>query len=916
MATSSSGGEGAAKRPVFVVVDGYSLLYRAFFATPNLRTSDGRPTNALYGFANMVLRLLDEYRPQAAAIAWDAPAATFRHEAFTDYKAHRPESPDDFKAQVGPVLDMIKALQLPLIEARGFEADDVLGTLACRAAAEGYDVFIVTGDTDALQLVTDQVKVITPLKGVSDTVTYDPTKVTERYGIRPDQIVDYKALKGDTSDNIPGVAGIGEKTASKLIAEFETLDNLYANLEAVKPDRIRRLLEEGRTNAVMSRDLSEIHCDIALDVDPAGCVVVEPDPAMAKEFFSTWQMRSLETRFANRIAAAEKAAEPDLEERDTDYGVAQSPADVAEFAKSVTPGCLSVALDTDPFADRRDAIRGVALSACAEKGLYVPIGGDSGGLFGTEGLPVSALEPVWAAAGRRIAGHHLKAILKALENAGARGLSAEFDTAVAAYLLDSTRSEYRLADLAGQFLGRRARYVFVKLDRKTVESDEARRNRLMEEADLCLCLHEPMKAELQRAGLTRVHDEVDLPLIPVLAEMERTGISVDVEALRNLSARFDAAIHEAEESVFTLAGETFNIGSTKQLQTILFEKMGLKASKKTKTGYSTDSAVLEALAVEMASSGLESNIVQGILDYRELTKLKATYTDALLNLRDPSTGRVHTTLNQTVAATGRLSSSEPNLQNIPIRTAIGQEIRACFVPAPGLVLLSADYSQIELRVLADITQDPELLRAFREDEDIHRLTASRIFGVPEDEVTPSQRRDAKTVNFAVLYGQSDFGLSAQLKIPRKEAKEYIDAYFARFPSVQDYIEATLKEGRRTGYVTTPIGRRRPVPELNDRNHQVRAAGERAAVNSPIQGASADIIKLAMIELRRELRERGDPAALLLQVHDELVLEMLPENLEPVAALVRTVMENAYPMSVRLKVEAKAGPNWRDMKLVS
>jgi DNA polymerase-1 len=397
--------------------------------------------------------------------------------------------------------------------------------------------------------------------------------------------------------------------------------------------------------------------------------------------------------------------------------------------------------------------------------------------------------------------------------------------------------------------------------------------------------------------------------------MERAGIAVDAASLENLSAEFDAAIREAQQTVFTLAGEEFNVGSPKQLQVILFEKMGLKAGKKTKTGYSTDSTVLEQLAADLASAGQETNIVQGILDFRELTKLKATYTDALLNLRDPETGRVHTTFNQTVAATGRLSSTEPNLQNIPVRTAIGRQIRRCFIPAAGNILLSADYSQIELRVLAHMTGDPELTRAFREDEDIHRITASRIFGVPEDEVTANQRRDAKTVNFAVLYGQSDFGLSAQLKIPRKDAKAYIAAYFARFPSVQEYIDATLREARETGYVTTLLGRRRPVPEVNDRNHAVRSFGERAAVNSPVQGTAADIIKLAMIQLEKELDERGNPATVLLQVHDELVLELPPENLKPVAALVRRVMEDAYPMDVRLRVEAKAGSNWQDMEPV-
>jgi DNA polymerase-1 len=897
-------------RPVFVVVDGYSLLFRAFFATPNLRTSDGRPTNALYGFANMMLKLLDDYKPTAMAIAWDAPAATFRHDSYAEYKAGRPEAPDDFRAQVPAVLDMIGALALPLVEARGFEADDVLGTLAERAAGEGYEVFIVTGDQDAMQLVDDHVRVVAPQRGVTDVVLYDAAKVFERYGVRPNQMVDYKALKGDSSDNIPGVTGIGEKTAAKLIAQFDSLDNLYANLDDVTPDRIRRLLDEGRDQAQFSRDLARIHCDIDLPVDPAGCVVREPDPAAAREFFSSWQMRSLENRFAAKMEAAKTPEVPEPVERHTAYRVVSSPSEVADFAGTVRPGALGVALDLDD----NGGVKGVALSAESDSAIFVPVAHAAFGVLDMgEGLSPDVLAPVWAAAQNRISAHHVKGILKAL--AGVAALDPEFDSAIAGYLLDATRSDYRLADMAAQFLGVRAAHVFVKPDRKTVETDDQRRLRLMEEADFALALAAPMTDEIDRTGLKQVYEEVDLPLVPILAEMERTGITVDEGALRRLSNGFDVAIREAEETVNTLAGEQFNIGSTKQLQHILFEKMGLKPGKKTKTGFSTDSSVLEQIALDMVEAGQEPGLVQGILDYRELTKLKATYTDALLAARDPATGRVHTSFNQTVAATGRLSSSDPNLQNIPVRTEIGQEIRACFVPARGKVLLSADYSQIELRVLAHYTDDPELTRAFAADEDIHRITASRIFGVDESDVTPAQRRAAKTVNFAVLYGQSDFGLSAQLKIPRKEAKDYIEAYFARFPSVKQYMDATLKQGRETGYVTTLLGRRRAVPELLDRNHNIRAFGERAAINSPIQGTSADIIKLAMIRLRDDLRDRNDPAALLLQVHDELVLETDPGNLEPIATIVRTAMEEAYPLRVRLKVDVKSGANWRDMKRI-
>jgi DNA polymerase-1 len=913
VATADSPAQAANGRPVFVVVDGYSLLYRAFFATPNLRTSDGRPTNALYGIANMLLRLLDEYNPQAFAVAWDAPAQTYRAQSFEAYKAHRPPTPDDLQLQIEPVRRMFDVLGLPLVEAPGYEADDVVGTLARRAADEGFDVYIVTGDTDTHQLVDEHVHVIQNVRGVSDVVVYDVPKVEERYSLRVDQVADWKALRGDPSDNIPGVSGIGDKTATKLLQEFGTLDGIYDNLDKVQPERIRRLLEEGRENAYLSQELARIHTDISLPIEPKDLRRRQPDRAAARAFFEEFQMHSLTARFADR---EEAAPPPSLTERATDYRVAASPADVAAFAAMVKPGGLAVIADIQPAEARNGALAGIALAAGEGRALYVPLDAAvAGELEMGGGLPTASLAPVWEACEGRVIGHHIKATLKALSAAGLAHLTPVFDTAVAAYDVDPTRSDYNLADMARTILGASVAHELLKGEKRNSETQERRRLRLMEEADLALALVAPLTEQMRSLGVLEVYEKADLPLIPILAAMERAGIAVDVAQLQRLSTEFDAAIRDVEETVYSLAGERFNIGSPKQLQTILFEKMGLPAGKKTKTGYSTDSATLEELAVVMADKGLNPDIVQGILDWRELSKLKATYTDALLALRDPNDGRIHTTFNLTVAATGRLSSSDPNLQNIPIRREVGREIRRAFVAGKGKTLISADYSQIELRVLAHYTRDPELMRAFAADEDIHTITASRIFGVPEAEVTPDQRRVAKTVNFAVLYGQSDFGLSAQLKISREAAREYISNYFARFPSVRRYLDATLQEARETGAVRTLMGRRRPVPEVHDRNRNIRQFGERAAINSPLQGTSADIIKLAMVRLDRELRESGLPATLLLQVHDELVLETAPEHVERVASLVRTAMQEAYPLAVLPKVEVKAGPNWQDMQRI-
>jgi DNA polymerase-1 len=880
------------ERKTLVLIDGNSLLYRAFFALPALSAPDGTPTNAVHGLADMLLRLLDEERPDVVLVAQEG-GRTFRHEAFGDYKAQRPAAPDDLVRQTQLARELMEAFRIPIVAHPGYEADDVIGTLACAGERAGYEVRIVTGDLDALQLVDDHVRVITNRRGMTDTVVYDVAAVKERFGLEPSQLPDYKALKGDSSDNIPGVPGIGDKTAARLLADHGSLEHLLEDAETLPEGRVRTALLAARDEALMYRRLATIVTDLPLETPFDAWAYPGPDLPRVRDLFARLGFRRLSARLPLDGAAPVAPVTQPADFRIRTLSEGPDLARVVEAARAAD----SVALRT--IVDQRERhggrLTGLALSLGG--GEAVLLGGqpadDPLGILGTEEpyrLP-ETVRDLLADPAVGVMGHDLKADLHTLWRAGVPRVALAFDTLLAAYVLNPGRSAYRLADLATEHLGVR-------------RAPDAPADPGWEAAAIAL-LRPVLAARLEAEGVAELYRDVEVPLIGILARMEAVGVAVDEARLRELSAELARDVATVEAEVYRLAGHPFNIGSPKQLQEVLFTELGLTPGKRTKTGLSTGVEVLEELA--------ESHpIVRRILEYRELTKLKSTYADALPRLIDPATGRIHTSLNQTVAATGRLSSSEPNLQNIPIRTEIGRKIRQAFVPARGCRLLSADYSQIELRILAHVTGDPELVRAFAAEEDIHTHTAARLFEVPEEAVTQEMRRRAKTINFAVIYGMSDFGLSRELGIPVAAAREMIAAYGERFPGVRRYAEATVAQARRDGYVSTLLGRRRYLPDIRSANRNFRLFAERTAVNTPIQGTAADIIKRAMIGVDAALRAQRLASRMILQVHDELLFEGPPEEIGALAALARREMEGAFPLKVPLRVEVKAGENWRDL----
>jgi DNA polymerase-1 len=904
-------------KPKLVIIDGYGLLFRAYLTPgPYFATSDGRPTGAVRGFTNMLLTLLNQEKPDALYVAWDAPGKTFRDDKFDQYKAHRPDVSDDLRKQFPVVRQMVEAFGIASMETPGFEADDLIGTLASAAVKEGYEVTIVTGDSDQLQLVGDGVHVRMTRTGVTDMELFDAERVREKYGVGPEQIADFKALVGDTSDNIPGVPGIGKVTAAKLLQQWGTMDNLIAHVDDLPTGKIRDNLANNIEQARLSLELATIHCEVPLEGPVRRYDPTAADWQRVREMFADLEFKTLASRlpsyapisppYEGGAGAGEPAGSFEVE-----VAVIRSAEELESAIRACSDaGVLAIRVETDRVGPTRATLQGIAFAPSPHRAWFVPTTPIlppsspptlSPGLFGDEeedapfAAPPAAFRSVLSDEKVARLGYNAKVEDIVLTRHGAPVGPFAFDAQIAAYVLNPGRTSYSLADLAEEHLN-------VRLEVADAFSEE---ERLAREAALAVALREPMEQRIEAAGLTEIMQRIEMPLIPILADMERVGVPVDKEWLGKLSREMGEKIEGLAKRIYELAGEEFTIGSTQQLQRILFEKLQLPTGKKIKTGFSTRADLLESLASQY-------EIAQRILEYRELTKLKSTYADALPKLINPETGRIHTSLNQTVAATGRLSSSDPNLQNIPIRSEVGREIRKAFVAPKGQTLLSCDYSQIELRVFAHVTKDPELLRAFAADEDIHATTASKVFGVPLDLVTPEMRRRAKTVNFAVIYGQSDFGLANTLGIPTAEAKEFIDAYFALFPGVREYTERTLEDARRNGYVKTPLGRRRYVPEIHSGNFNIRQGAERAAVNMPIQGAAADIMKLAMIDVFRHLRQVCYNCTLLLQVHDELVFGVDEDALPVVTPEIVRLMENAYAMDVPIRVDAKAGRNWAEM----
>ncbi|MCS6802123.1 MAG: DNA polymerase I [Chloroflexota bacterium] len=936
-----------ADRPgLFLLFDGHALVHRAYHAMPPLTVQrTGEPSGAVFGVATMLLRLLADYQPSYLAFAFDLPAPTFRHAEYADYKANRPAGDPDLRAQIPRVRQLVTAFGIPYYEAEGYEADDIIGTLSRQIEERGLDTIIVTGDQDTFQLIDDHISVLTSRKGFTDTVLYTPAAIRERYGIAPHQIPDLKALVGDPSDNLKGVPGIGEKTAAKLLQQFGSVEGILDHLEEVTPTRIREALAAHRDNVLFSKRLATIVRDAPVTLDLDASAVGPFDLAKITEFFREMEFRSLLGRVQTLPGLSERAR--------SEVQLAMFPA-AAQAAGSAPPPTIvrteadlerlerilasaeEIVLDTE--TDSREAMQarlvGIALLPLpGDEAFYIPVGhvdgpalqvvpakhGPAAALLAPSAaagqlpldLVVARLKPVMADPAKPKIAHNGKYDLIVLAEHGVEVAGLRFDTMIAAYLLNERAlglKELAAAKLGmemtpiSDLIGKGAKQI--SMAEVAIEPAAAYAARDVIATARC---RDVLAREIEAQGLSQLFYDIEMPLVPVLAAMERCGIAVDTALLRSLSRELAEKILELEAAIYSSVGHRFNINSTQQLGAVLFEELKLPSARRTKTGYSTDAQVLEELR------GLHP-VVEQILEYRQLTKLKATYVDALPALINPKTGRIHTNFNQTVARTGRLSSSEPNLQNIPVRTPLGRRIRQAFIAGrPGAVLLSADYSQIELRVLAHMSRDPRLVEAFERGEDIHAATAAAIFRVPLEDVTPDQRRVAKTTNFGIIYGISDFGLAERTELSRKEAAEFIRTYFETYPGIKEYLERTKAEARQ-GRVQTLTGRYQLFSEreILSPNPSVRGAAERTAINMPIQGTAADIIKIAMIRLHEELRRREIDCGLLLQVHDELVLEIDEHRLKEVAALVREVMEHAFPLSVPLQVEVKAGKNWDEM----
>ena len=888
------------KQGKLVLVDGNSLLYRAFFALPALTNSQGEPTNAVYGFTVMLLKVLEEERPDMVAACFDLPAPTFRHKEYADYKATRPETPDDLRAQLATAKEVLQALGIPVFEKEGYEADDLIGTLAKRVSDSGEQVLIVTGDLDTLQLVSDRVSVMATKRGITDTVLYDAAAVKERFGLEPSQLVDYRALKGDQTDNIPGVPGIGEKTAARLVAQHGSAERVIERAGELTPPKLAETVRLHAAQIEQAKMLSRIVTDISLDLDLDALRRQEPDQQKLDALFHRLEFRSLLERLSGKRPEA-----PDVD-------VAFEGEELAAALQALQPATrLWMHMATGLGDSISPSLLGLALVPEEGKPVFVAVqqAGPSEGLFGQQAAAgLESVRGLLERADIAKSAHDVKQAYVVLKRLGVRLDGAHFDTMIASYLLDPARASHELQDALFQFLQQRAGETNISEawqsgDLRAAAVEACRRALWVRE------LEPVMESRMEEHGLTRLFREIELPLARTLGDMELAGVAVDVRPLAALSQQLSKAEEELKQQIYTLAGEEFTIASPKQLQRILFEKLGLPRKKRTKTGYSTDAEVLSELAQQ-------HDIVAKILQYRELSKLRSTYVDALPRLVHEDTGRVHTSFNQTVTATGRLSSSEPNLQNIPVRTELGREMRRAFVAGlPDHVLLSADYSQIELRVLAHISGDENLKAIFLADEDLHTRTACEIFGLAPESVTLEMRRLAKVVNFAIPYGVGPQRLARDMGISHEEAVGYMARYFQRFPGVRAYMDGIVEQARREGFVTTLLGRRRYLPDMNSPVRSTREFAERTAINTPIQGSAADIIKLAMLSVERNLLAANQSAQMILQVHDELVFEVPKDQLRETADIVARDMSQAFPLCVPVKVDAKAGPNWADMEPV-
>lgn len=878
------------------IIDGSAYIYRAYHAVAPLTNSAGQYTHAVFGFINIMKRLIKEKAPERMMVAYDSRGKVFRHEMYKDYKANRPPMPEDLVGQIPYIKEYVAAANIPSIEIPGVEADDIIATAALKFSEEGFKVIIVSGDKDLFQLVDENIRVWDPMKNkVMNTAA-----VQEKYGLLPTSLLDCFALMGDSSDNVPGVPGVGPKTAQKLINEYGSLDLLYAEIDGMKKSKMKERLIDNKESAYLSKDLIALKTDVAIPAENDAYLLKEADQDRLRELYEELGFSS----FLKEVERFEKVPTDGFELVVDEEGLEQ----VVEELKKVD----TIALDTETTSlDARKAqLVGISLAIDLERAWYIPVGhkNEGGELTGGQldkQLVLQKLGPIIRSV--QLVGHNLKYDYTVLKSDVGLTLDGTMiDTMLAAYLLDPSRRGLKLDDLCKeQGVELTSFDAVVDGDKREdcfayVDLDKAC-NYACEDVYGALFLWNDMEPKLEEANLLSLFMEVELPLIPVLADMEIAGIKVDKPFLATLADEFEGALGVLEKEIHQLAGKEFNINSPSQLGVVLFEDLGLPHGRKTKTGYSTDIKVLEKLAPK-------HEIPAKIIQYRNLNKLLSTYVVKLADLADPKTDRVHTSFNQAVTATGRLSSSNPNMQNIPIRTEDGNRIRKAFIPADELMFLSADYSQIDLRVMAHYSQDKALLQAFQSGADIHARTAAQVFSVSEMLITPDMRRVAKSINFGIVYGMSAFGLSKQLEITRKEAQQFIDRYFAHYSGVKTFMEQVVAQAREDGFVTTLLNRRRTVPEIEAKNKTRREFAERTAINTPIQGTAADIIKLAMLQVEKSLKEQGLSAKLLLQVHDELVFELPESELSKTKVVVKEAMENALQLDVPLVVNFEEGQN--------
>lgn len=884
------------------IIDGNSLINRTFYALPPLTNSKGIHTNAIYGFASILMKIIDEEKPDYIGVAFDKKAPTFRHKDYKDYKAGRLKMPEELAQQIPLLIEMLTAFGIEKIALEGYEADDLIGTLSKYGEQQGVQVKILTGDRDAFQLASDLTSVWYTKKGISELDKIDSQEVVNRYGVTPHELIDVKGLMGDKSDNIPGVPGVGEKTALKLIQEYKTIEEVYKNIDDIKKKALNKNLNTYREQAVLSKKLATIVRDIPLEINIEDYRLENPYNEKVVDIFNNLEFHSLLERIG--LEADSKELE---QKKELDYKDIINSQDLQQLIDNINKNkTLFIDWLMDGKDHRRKKLQGLAIGI-KEELFYIDL----------ERINVQQvlkeLKVIFESLEIKKVGHNMKELMVFLFNYGIQLKGLEFDTYIAAYILEPSDAKYHLHLLASKYLnqqiiseeqlmgkGKKAKsYVDLNYSEKSTF--------LIGNLDIVKNIHEKLQTKIEEQDMKSLYYEIEMPLIHVLANMENIGFRVEKQELNNLSHEFGNRIQNLTKEIYEFAGEEFNINSPKQLGHILFEVLKLPIIKKTKTGYSTNIDVLERLKDKHP-------IIDKIIEIRHITKLKSTYVDGLMSIIDDETQNIHSSFNQTITSTGRISSSEPNLQNIPIKMEMGRRIRRVFVPQnPESYLVDADYSQIELRILAHISGDENLINAFNNGQDIHTQTASQVFDVDINEVTPIMRSRAKAVNFGIVYGISDYGLSRDLNIPRHEAKQYIDNYKEKYFGVSNYMEEIIKKAKEMGYVTTIFGRKRYIPELQSRNFNIRSFGERLALNTPIQGTAADIIKIAMINVYRRLAEQKMQSKLILQVHDELIVEALEEELEQVKEILVTEMENAARLKVELKVDIAYGKSWYDTK---